>query len=89
MTMGTRMLLFSSLFLLALPWLGYRYIDEMKDFLLQGQEDAQLLTARAVASVLHGRAELFYQEGEPADMAERCEAVLKYLQEMLSSIDGP
>ena len=40
MSMGTRMLFFSSLFLLALPWLGYRYIDEMKNFLLQGQEDA-------------------------------------------------
>ena len=67
--MGTRVLLFSSLLLLALPWLGYRYIDEMKDFLLKGQEDAQLLTAKAVATVLHGRSELFYVVDEPADIA--------------------
>ena len=50
LTMGTRMLLFSSLLLIALPWLGYRYIDEMKDFLLQGQQDAQLLAAKAIAT---------------------------------------
>ena len=68
--MGTRMLLFSSLFLLALPWLGYRYIDEMKNFLLQGQEDAQLLAARAVAVVLNGRAELFHPVDEPGDIGE-------------------
>ena len=34
--MSTRVLLFSGLFLMTLPWLGYRYIDEMKDFLVQG-----------------------------------------------------
>ena len=43
---------FSSLFLVALPWLGYRYMDEMKEFLVQGQGDAQLLAAQAIASVL-------------------------------------
>jgi hypothetical protein len=59
--LGGRLLLFSSV-LLAIPWLGYRYIDEMKEFLLNGQQEAQLLAVRAVATVLHDRSDLF----EPA-----------------------
>ena len=82
------MLLFSSLFLLALPWLGYRYIDEMKDFLLQGQEDAQLLAARAVATVLHGRAELFYLVDEPADISLEKSALYVYPLEDPIEVDG-
>ena len=50
---------FSSLFLMALPWMGYRYMDEMKEFLVQGQGEAQLLAARAIATVLHNRSDLF------------------------------
>lgn len=50
---------FSSLFLFALPWLAYRYMDEMKEFLVTGQGDAQLLAAQAIASVLHNRSDLF------------------------------
>jgi signal transduction histidine kinase len=83
MSMGTRMLLFSSLFLIALPWLGYRYIDEMKDFLLQGQEDAQLLAARAVATVLNGRSELFYPVEQPLDVSIEKSALYVY------PLDGP
>jgi two-component system sensor histidine kinase ChvG len=88
MSMSTRMLLFSSLFLLALPWLGYRYIDEMKDFLLQGQEDAQLLAARAVATVLHGRTELFYLVEEPTDIALEKNALYVYPLEEPIEVDG-
>ena len=88
MSMGTRMLLFSSLFLLALPWLGYRYIDEMKNFLLQGQEDAQLLAARAVAVVLNGRAELFHPVDEPADIAIEKSALYVYPLEDPVDVDG-
>ena len=88
MSMGTRMLLFSSLFLLALPWLGYRYIDEMKNFLLQGQEDAQLLAARAVAVVLDGRAELFHPVDEPADIAIDKSALYVYPLEEPVDVDG-
>lgn len=88
MAMGTRMLLFSSLFLVALPWLGYRYIDEMKNFLLRGQEDAQLLAARAVATVLHGRAELFYSEDTPTDLAIEKTALYVYPLENPVEVDG-
>lgn len=88
MSMGARMLLFSSLFLLALPWLGYRYIDEMKDFLLQGQEDAQLLAARAVATVLHGREELFYSVDKSTDLALENSALYVYPLEQPIEVDG-
>jgi signal transduction histidine kinase len=88
MSMGMRMLLFSSLFLLALPWLGYRYIDQMKDFLLQGQEDAQLLSAQALATVLHGRSELFYPVDSPVDVAMETNALYVYPLDNLIEVDG-
>ena len=88
MSMGARILLFSSLFLLALPWLGYRYIDEMKDFLLQGQEDAQLLAARAIATVLNGRAELFYPVDKPTDITVENSALYVYPLEEPIEVDG-
>ena len=87
-TMGMRMLLFSSLLLVALPWLGYRYIDEMKDFLLQGQQDAQLLAARAIATVLNGRTELFYLAHEPADLSLDRSALYVYPLDSPIEIDG-
>jgi dedicated sortase system histidine kinase len=41
--------------LLALPWAGYSYVREMERFLLAGEEQALLATARAVATALHDR----------------------------------
>jgi two-component system, OmpR family, sensor histidine kinase ChvG len=47
-----------SLVMLALPWLGYRYVQEMERFLLAGQQGALLATARAAATMLHERPRL-------------------------------
>ncbi len=66
-SLGTKIIAFSSIFLLALPWLGYRYMDEMKEFLVQGQSNAQLLAARAIATVLHNRSDLFGTSTIPGD----------------------
>lgn len=55
-------LLLIALALLLFPWLGYRYVQEMRDFVRTGQEQALLLTARAVATVLHDRPELFARD---------------------------
>src|ERR1700675_2463632 len=44
-----------ALVLLALPWAGYSYVREMERFLLEGQQQALLATARAVATALHDR----------------------------------
>jgi len=47
-----------ALSLLALPWVGYRYVKEMERFLLEGQQQALLSTANAVATALHERPQL-------------------------------
>ncbi len=39
--------------------MGYHYVLEMKRFLVQGQQDALLLTANGIATVLNDRSELF------------------------------
>jgi dedicated sortase system histidine kinase len=44
-----------SVLLLALPWAGYSYVREMERFLLEGEQQALLATARAVATALHDR----------------------------------
>ena len=41
--------------LLALPWAGYKYVREMERFLLEGEQQALLATARGVATALHDR----------------------------------
>ncbi|MCW8890311.1 MAG: proteobacterial dedicated sortase system histidine kinase [Sedimenticola sp.] len=46
-------LLLVSLTLLAIPWAGYRYIQETERFLRQTQETMLLSTAQAVAAILH------------------------------------
>ena len=53
-----KLLLLSSL-LLVIPWLGNRYILEMEQYLSRGQEQTVLGTARALATALSERPELF------------------------------
>lgn len=52
-------LVFLSSFLLVIPWLGYQYILEMEEYLRRGQEQVVLGTARALATALNERPELF------------------------------
>lgn len=52
-------LVFLSSFLLIIPWLGYRYILEMEEYLRLGQEQVVLGSARALATALNERPELF------------------------------
>ena len=53
-----KLLLLSS-FLFAIPWLGYKYMWELENYLLLGQEQTLMGTARAVATALHERPALF------------------------------
>jgi len=55
-------LLLVGLLLLLIPLMSYIYVRDMKTFLLSGQEDALSLTARAVATVLHDRPEMFAED---------------------------
>ena len=57
-------LLLVALLLLLIPWMSYIYVRDMKAFLLSGQEDVLNVLARAVATVLHDRPELFDPEEE-------------------------
>lgn len=48
-----------SLVLLAIPLIGYEYIRQIETFQREGQERALMGTARAVATALHDRPQLF------------------------------
>lgn len=67
-------LLLVALLLLLIPWMSYLYVRDMKAFLLSGQESALALTARAVATVLHDRPELFIDEDEAEDEVDDAES---------------
>ncbi|MFT5164370.1 MAG: two-component system sensor histidine kinase ChvG [Alteromonadaceae bacterium] len=49
-------------FLFAIPWLGYQYVWEMEKYLRQGQERTLIGTARALATALHERPNLFDEQ---------------------------
>ncbi|MBT5031582.1 MAG: hypothetical protein HOM55_04730 [Proteobacteria bacterium] len=59
-----------TILLLAIPWTAYVYVREMKSFLLAGQENALTMTARAIATVLHDRPELFQSAEDDVLTAE-------------------
>ncbi len=59
MKLGTRLLAFSSIFLVMLPWFGYLFIEKIESSLLQGQEEAQSMSASAIATLLNGYTGLF------------------------------
>jgi len=59
MKLGTRLLVFSSIFLVMLPWFGYHFIQKIESSLLQGQEEAQSMSASAIAAMLNGYTGLF------------------------------
>jgi len=52
-------LMLASVVLVAIPWLAYRYFDEVAVFVLEGQRSALQLAAQAVSTVLHDREDLF------------------------------
>jgi two-component system, OmpR family, sensor histidine kinase ChvG len=70
--------------LLAIPWVGYQYVGQMENFLREGQERALSGTARAVATALHDRPQLF-EHGRPS--ASRRGAILAELPGPIS-LDG-
>ena len=59
MKLRTRLLIFSSIFLVLLPWFGFHLTEKVEQSLLQGQEDAQSMVASAIATLLDGYTGLF------------------------------
>ncbi|MEM9056305.1 MAG: histidine kinase, partial [Pseudomonadota bacterium] len=62
-----KQLLLISLATLILPWAGCEYAREMEEALRQGQQDALLGSAAAVANALAVRPELLYRDTELAE----------------------
>ncbi len=79
-----------ALTLLALPWVGYRYVQEMERFLLEAQQQALLATARAVATALHERPQLMHVKPAQNDAARRAaEESLKQAAERAEKTGQP
>ena len=56
--LGTKIMLLG-LTLLIVPWFSYRQLVEMERLLIQGQSNAQLLTAEGISTLFNGREDLF------------------------------
>lgn len=59
MKLSTRLFIFSSLLLVLLPISAYFFIGKVEKTILQGQEEAQSMTAAAIATVVQGYTDLF------------------------------
>lgn len=78
--------LFASIALLAIPYVGYRYVNEMEGFLRAGLEDSVLDAARALAGALHGRSDLI--QPDASLVGEEASDVYAYLLGQPMQIDG-
>ncbi len=56
--LGTKLLMWG-LVLLIVPWISYRQLIGMESLLIQGQSQAQLLTAEGISTLFNGREDLF------------------------------
>ncbi len=74
--------------MLSIPWMGGRYVVEMKEFLLQGQKDALLLTAGGIATILNDRTDLFDNEGGVPELLGEKSDSFAYQLPRLIQLDG-
>lgn len=77
-------LLLAGIVILSIPWLGFKTLQIMKDFLIQGQAQSQLLIAESVATLLHNRRDLFSGVASSSGIPE----IPLYQLENLIRIDG-
>ncbi len=59
--LATKLFFLMSMALVIIPWFSYLYLKEMEGFLVDGQANAQLLTAEGISTLLNGRPDLFYE----------------------------
>ena len=78
-------LLLASLALLAVPWVGISFVQEMERFLRQGHEQSVAATAQAVATALNDKPQLF--EPQPSIPSAWHEPGDLYLFSLPSVID--
>jgi len=82
-----KQLFLSGIGILALPWIGYQYLSDVGNFLIEGQERTQLLAAQAVASSLQNRNDLFEAQFE-TENTTGISTLFAYPTDYLIKIDG-
>jgi two-component system sensor histidine kinase ChvG len=83
----TKLLLLSS-FLFAIPWFGYQYVWEMEKYLRFGQEQTIIGTARALATSLHERPNLFNNQASYLPDVEKGKDLYGYQLSQAINLDG-
>jgi dedicated sortase system histidine kinase len=72
---------------LAIPWLGYAYVQELESFLREAQERTLAGTAQAVATALHDRPALFARgNGDAATAVEGAPLPAPEIDEILQAL---
>jgi len=82
-----KLLLLSS-FLFSLPWFGYQYVWEMEKYLRYGQEQTIVGTARALATALHERPNLFNNQASFLPNVEKGKDLYSYKLTNAIQLDG-
>ncbi|MDP7592289.1 MAG: proteobacterial dedicated sortase system histidine kinase [Litorilituus sp.] len=83
----TKLLLLSS-FLFVIPWFGYQYVWEMEKYLRFGQEQTLVGTARALATALHERENLFNNQASFLPSVEQGKDLYGYQLTEAVQLDG-
>ncbi|MDG1751348.1 MAG: proteobacterial dedicated sortase system histidine kinase, partial [Thalassotalea sp.] len=83
----SKLLLLSS-FLVAIPWFGYQYVWEMEKYLRFGQEQTIIGTARALATALHERPNLFNNQASFLPSVEKGKDLYGYQLSQPINLDG-
>ena len=83
----SKLLLLSS-FLFVIPWFGYQYVWEMEIYLRFGQEQTLVGTARALATALHERKNLFNNQASFLPNVEQGKDLYGYQLTEAIQLDG-
>ena len=83
----SKLLLLSS-FLFVIPWFGYQYVWEMEKYLRFGQEQTLVGTARALATALHERENLFNNQASFLPNVEQGKDLYGYKLTQAVNLDG-
>jgi len=83
----SKLFLLSS-FLFTIPWFGYQYVWEMEKYLRFGQEQTLVGTARALATALHERENLFDNQASFLPSVEKGKDLYGYQLRQAIQLDG-
>ena len=82
-----KLFLFTS-FLFTIPWFGYQYVWEMEKYLRYGQEQTIVGTARALATALHERPNLFNNQASFLPSVEKGKDLYGFPLKEAVQLDG-